>query len=258
MNSGTTLKTIVITGASSGIGAATARLFAKQGWHVVLGARRTEKLKSIVSEINQTGPGKASSFPLDVTSRKSAALFCQEAITVCSGQIDILLNNAGLALGVAKVSEGSLDDWDAVIDTNVKGVLNITRSLLPHIMKQPSGHIINLGSIAGFLVYEGGSVYAASKHALRAITKTLRLELNGLPIRVTSIDPGMVETEFSNVRLKDDEKAKAVYKGLKPLSAEDIAECIYWSAARPAHVNIEEIVVMPIAQAAPHKVARSN
>ncbi len=249
-------KTIVITGASAGIGEATARMFAENGWTVILGARRKERLAKLAKQISEEGKGKALSFELDVTSNESVSKFASSVATACNGQIDVLLNNAGLALGTAKISDGVLEDWSQVIETNVMGLLKVTKALLPSMMKQTEGHIVNLGSVASFLVYEGGGVYCASKHAVRAITKTLRLELNGLPIRVTSIDPGMVETEFSNVRLGDDEKAKAVYKGLKPLNGHDIAECIWWSVNRPSHVNIDEIVVMPVAQAAPHKVFR--
>jgi serine 3-dehydrogenase len=171
--------------------------------------------------------------------------------------VDALFNNAGLALGVDHVAKGVISDWQVMLDTNVTGLLRVTRAFLPKMIEANHGHVINMGSIASHVVYEGGSVYCATKHAVRAITKTLRLELNGTPIRVSLIDPGMVETDFSLVRFKDDaERAKNVYKGVTPLTARDIAECVWFTAARPPHVNIEEIVVMPVDQAAPHKVNR--
>jgi 3-hydroxy acid dehydrogenase/malonic semialdehyde reductase len=248
--------TVVITGASSGIGEATAFAFANEGAHLILGARRTEKLNALGPKLKTAGAGSVTVMPLDVTNTNSVAKFAKQIASQCSEGIDILVNNAGLALGVDKIADGKESDWQTMMDTNVMGVLRVTRSLLPDMLARGKGHIINMGSIAGFLVYEGGSGYCASKHAARAVTKTLRLEVNGTPIRVTSIDPGMVETEFSNVRFGDDDKAKAVYKGLEPLTSHDIAECILWSAKRPPHVNIDEIVVMPVAQAAPHKVSR--
>lgn len=246
-------KTIVITGASSGIGAATARAFARIGWQVVAGARRVDKLQELALEFKDT---QFHSIPLDVCERQSVANFASEISKKFPDGIDVLVNNAGLAIGTDRLSDGNEEDSDQVMETNVMGLLRVTRALLPRMIEHQKGHIINMGSIAGFLVYEGGGVYCASKHAVRAITKTLRLELNGTPIRVTSIDPGMVETEFSNIRFNDPEKAKSVYKGMTPLTGEDIADCILWSVLRPAHVNIDEIVVMPVDQAAPHKVNR--
>jgi 3-hydroxy acid dehydrogenase / malonic semialdehyde reductase len=249
---------VVITGASSGIGAACLATFAEHGWSVIAGARRLDRLKKLQDQyVDGVGARLIHIAGLDVTDDKSVQQFCAFVKEKAPQGIDVLLNNAGLAKGVDKVADGRMDDWQAMMDTNVSGLLRVTRGLLPDMIAHKKGHIVNMGSIAGFLVYEGGSVYCASKHAVRAITKTLRLELNGLPIRVTSIDPGMVETEFSQVRLQDDERAKAVYKGLKPLSAQDIADCVWWACDRPGHVNIDEIVVMPVAQAAPHKVSRT-
>lgn len=246
---------IVITGASSGIGEETALWFADKGWRVIVGARRLERLKTLSKRVS-----KAKNFivcKLDVTDDKSVKAFAGKVFEACHGRVDILFNNAGLALGVDHVATGSVRDWEIMINTNVTGLLRVTRELLPAMKKTNSGHIINMGSIASNMVYEGGSVYCATKHAVRAITKTLRLELNGTPIRVSLIDPGMVETDFSLVRFDQDrDRAKNVYKGLKPLTPKDIAECVWFMADRPAHVNIEEIVLMPIAQAAPHKVSR--
>jgi len=249
-------KTIVITGASSGIGDATAAAFSALGWRIIAGARRLNLLTERSSSWLQAGAKEALCLELDVCRRASVEAFSKKVVEVCPEGFDVLLNNAGLALGVDRIQEGREDDWDAMLQTNVMGVLRVSRSLIPHMTATQRGHVINIGSISGFTVYEGGGVYCASKHAVRAITKTLRLELNGTPIRVTSIDPGMVETDFSNARFNDSERAKAVYRGLTPLSSQDVADCVVWSALRPAHVNIDEIVVMPVAQAAPHKVHR--
>lgn len=249
-------KTVVITGASAGIGEATAVAFAKHGWNLVLGARRVGRMTELSARLMNAGAFGVTALTLDVTDKQSVTTFAAEALKAGSQKIDVLVNNAGLALGVDKVADGKESDWATMIDTNVMGLLRTTRAFLPAMIAANEGHVINMGSIASNLVYEGGSVYCATKHAVRAITKTMRLELNGTPIRVSLIDPGMVETDFSKVRLGDNEKAKNVYRGVTPLTGEDIAECVLWSALRPAHVNIEEIVVMPIDQAAPHKVNR--
>ena len=251
------VSSIVITGASAGIGEQTAMLFAERGWHVVLGARRKEKLEALSTVLSQKGASQVTVESLDVTDDKSVDRFTARTWEACHGRVDALFNNAGLALGVDHVAKGIISDWQAMLDTNVTGLLRVTKAFLPKMIESHRGHIINMGSIASHVVYEGGSVYCATKHAVRAITKTLRLELNGTPIRVSLIDPGMVETDFSLVRFKDDsERAKNVYKGVTPLTARDIAECVWFTAARPPHVNIEEIVVMPVDQAAPHKINR--
>lgn len=256
MTSSKTPKTVVITGASAGIGEATALAFAKEGWSLVLGARRSERLRELATSLTGAGAAQVKVFCLDVTDTKSVTAFAKDALLATSDHIDVLVNNAGLALGVDKVAESKESDWQTMIDTNITGLLRTTRAFLPSMISENAGHIINMGSIASHVVYEGGSVYCATKHAVRAITKTLRLELNGTPIRVSLIDPGMVETDFSKVRLGDNERAKSVYKGVTPLTAEDIAACVVWSALRPPHVNVEEIVVMPVDQAAPHKINR--
>jgi NADP-dependent 3-hydroxy acid dehydrogenase YdfG len=251
------VSSIVITGASAGIGEQTAMLFAERGWHVVLGARRKEKLEALSKVLSQKGASQVTVESLDVTDDKSVDRFTARTWEACHGRVDALFNNAGLALGIDHVAKGVISDWQAMLDTNVTGLLRVTKAFLPKMIESHRGHIINMGSIASHVVYEGGSVYCATKHAVRAITKTLRLELNGTPIRVSLIDPGMVETDFSLVRFKDDsERAKNVYKGVTPLTARDIAECVWFTAARPPHVNIEEIVVMPVDQAAPHKINR--
>jgi 3-hydroxy acid dehydrogenase/malonic semialdehyde reductase len=244
-----------ISGASSGIGLASATAFARLGWGLVLGARRVERLREQEDQLRKLGAHEIVSLPLDVTSSESVANFVATAEAKFP-HIDLLLNNAGLALGTDRLAQVQEQDWATVLETNVGGVLRMIRGFLPRMIKLNRGHIVNLGSIAGDLVYEGGGAYCASKHALRALTGTLRLELNGTNIRVTSIDPGMVETEFSNVRFGDEAKAKAVYRGMIPLTADDIADCITFAVTRPAHVNIDKITLMPVAQAAPHKVHR--
>lgn len=240
----------VVTGASSGIGEATARALARAGFHVVLGARRFDRLSGLANELG----GRA--LALDVRQLDSILAFAR-AVEAEYGQVEVLINNAGLAAGLQPLAEGNDDDWVQMTETNVVGLLRVTRALLPLLRRAPRAHIVNLGSVAGFEVYPGGVGYTASKHAVRAITKTLRLELMGEPIRVTEIAPGMVETEFSLVRFKGDrERAAAVYKGMQPLTGADVADCIVWSVTRPPHVNIDELVVRPIAQATTRDVAR--
>ncbi len=249
-------KTVVITGASSGIGEACAELFAKNGYNIVLGARRTERLEKVAKTLGNLGAASIKSFHLDVCDQASVDYFIAQTIKKFP-EINILINNAGLASGLDPVVTGKDSDWQAMLDTNVYGLLRVTRALLPHFIKTGQGHIINMGSIAAFQTYANGAVYAATKHAVKAITGALKLELNGQPIRVSSIDPGMVETEFSLVRLKDEKKAEAVYNGMTPLTAQDIAECVYFAASRPAHVNIDHIIVMPTDQATVYKVHRA-
>jgi NADP-dependent 3-hydroxy acid dehydrogenase YdfG len=195
---------------------------------------------------------------LDVTDKKSIETFVRE-ISKKFGRIDVLVNNAGGALGLTAIEKASDDDWIGMWQVNVLGLMWMTRACLPLLRKAKHGHVVNIGSIAGFETYKGGAGYTAAKHAVRAITRTLRLELNGEPIRVTEIDPGLVETEFSLVRFHGDRKAaKAVYEGLKPLSAEDIADCVVFAVTRPPHVDIDEIVVRPVAQATAWMVARKT
>ena len=233
------MKTAVVTGASAGIGAATARALARAGFAVVVGARRMERLEPLAAEIG----GRA--VRLDVADAVSVERFAAE-VPAC----DLLVNNAGAAYGTDRIEDALDERWLAMYQTNVLGVLRMTRALLPALLASGDGHVVNLGSIAGFETYAGGAGYTASKHALRALTRTLRLELLGQPVRVTEIAPGLVETDFSRVRLfGDEERAKAVYKGLDPLTPEDIADCVVWAATRPPHVNIDEIVVRPRDQA---------
>ncbi len=236
----------VITGASSGIGAAAAVALHAAGFELVLGARRLER----VQEVGE--PLGALCLSLDVTDADSVARFC-EAIP----RANVLINNAGGALGLTPVAEADDTDWEQMYDTNVLGLMRVTRRLLPKLEASGAGHIVNIGSVAGREVYVGGAGYCAVKFAVRAITQTLRLELVGKPIRITEVAPGMAETEFSLVRFKGDAaRAKKVYEGLTPLSAEDVADCIQWAVTRPPHVNIDEIVVKPLAQASVAVVAR--
>jgi hypothetical protein len=238
----------VITGASSGIGAATALRLAKEGFDVVLGARRVDRLAEIA---DRTG-GVA--YELDVTDPESVATF-----TAGLDRVDVLVNNAGLASGVDPLAEIPDDRLLVMWETNVLGLLRVTRGLLPQIRASDAGHIVNVGSIAGFETYKGGGGYTASKHAVRAITRTLRLELLGSGVRVTEVAPGLVETEFSIVRYDGDrDAAKKPYAGMTPLTADDVADCIAWAATRPPHVNVDEIVVRPVDQATVDHVHRRS
>ena len=239
----------MVTGASSGIGAATAKALASRGYHVVAGARRVERVRKVVGD-------SGDALPLDVTDRGSVDQFVRE-IEKRHRRIDVLVNNAGGALGVTTVAEAKDDEWITMWQTNVLGLMYVTRACLPLLRKAKHGHIVNLGSIASFETYKGGAGYTAVKHAVRAISRTLRLELNGEPIRVTEVAPGLVETEFSVVRFHGDRQAaKAVYAGIKPLTAEDVADCIVFAVTRPPHVDIDEIVIRPVAQATSYQVAR--
>ena len=246
-----TSQVAVVTGASSGIGAATARALAQRGYHVVAGARRVDRVRRVVGE-------SGVAIALDVTDRDSVDRFVAE-IDRRFRHIDVLVNNAGGALGLTPVADSLDDEWITMWKTNVLGLMYVTRACLPLLRKARHGHIVNLGSIAGFETYKGGAGYTAVKHAVRAISRTLRLELNGEPIRVTEVAPGLVETEFSVVRFRGDKQAaKNVYAGLKPLSAEDVADCIVFAVTRPPHVDIDEIVIRPVAQATSYQVARKT
>jgi len=244
--SASSLPVAVVTGASSGIGAATARHLAKAGFHVVAGARRTDRLEALVAEFG----GKARR--LDVADPASVAAFCDPL----PGEVAVLVNNAGGALGLEPLAQARDEDWEAMVSSNVLGLMRMTRALLPRLVAG-RGHIVNVTSIAPREPYPNGAGYIAAKAAARGATQALRLELNGTPVRVTDIAPGMVETEFSEVRFFGDaERAKAVYDGMTPLVADDVADAIVWAATRPWHVNIDEIVLKPIAQASTTKVAR--
>jgi len=251
-------KLVFITGASSGIGRASALAFAAEGARLLLCARRIERLRELESKIKKSNPStKFHSVQLDVRSHAEVEKTI-EALPEEWKKIDILLNNAGLSRGLDKLQEGSFEDWDEMIDTNVKGLLYVTRAVVPGMIARGRGHIINIGSIAGHEVYPKGNVYCASKFAVDAITQGLRLDVVDTPLRVTAIDPGLVETEFSEVRFHGDkERAKTVYKGLEPLHPEDIAETIVWCATRPAHVQIADVIIVPTNQASAAVVHRT-
>jgi NADP-dependent 3-hydroxy acid dehydrogenase YdfG len=241
-------KIAAVTGASAGIGEATARALAGAGFAVVMGARRLERLETLAASL---GAG-ARALQLDVTEPRSIAAFAAEV-----PRLHLLVNNAGGAHGLDPVTAARDEDWQTMWEVNVLGVMRMTRALLPALLASGDGHIINLGSVASFETYPGGAGYTGSKHALRALTRTLRLELLGKPVRVTEIDPGMTDTEFSRVRFRgDEERARSVYRGLDPLTGEDVAECIAWAATRPSHVNIDELVVRPRDQATAQNVHR--
>ncbi|HYB98904.1 MAG TPA: SDR family NAD(P)-dependent oxidoreductase [Candidatus Limnocylindrales bacterium] len=232
-------KIAVVTGASAGIGAASARRLAADGFDVVIGARRTDRLAALASEIG------ARWAPLDVTNQASVDAFCAPLPTV-----HVLVNNAGGAKGLAPLAEANEEHWRWMYETNVLGLMRMTRGLLPALERSGDGHVVNVGSIAGIETYAGGAGYTSVKHAVRAISHTLRLELLGRPVRVTEIAPGLVETEFSLVRFDGDaERASKVYAGMQPLTADDIADCISWAVTRPSHVNIDYMLVNPRAQA---------
>jgi NADP-dependent 3-hydroxy acid dehydrogenase YdfG len=240
-------KIAVVTGASSGIGAATARALGRAGFALHLGARRLDRLREVA------GPLGAAALELDVRDPGSIAAFAARL----PGAVHLLVNNAGGALGLDRVEAARDEDWIGMWETNVLGVMRLTRALLPALRASGDGHVINLGSTAGFETYVGGAGYTGSKHALKALTRTLRQELLGEPIRVTEVAPGMVETEFSLVRFAGDaERAKSVYRGMQPLTAGDVADCIAWVATRPSHVNVDEIVVRPRDQATSTMVHR--
>jgi NADP-dependent 3-hydroxy acid dehydrogenase YdfG len=242
-------KIVFVTGASAGIGAATALAFAAEGARLLLAARRADKLATIAKAALQRGAEAVHTISLDVRNRNAVA----QAIAALPAEwtaIDVLVNNAGLSRGLEKLYQGNIDDWDEMIDTNVKGLLYVTRAVAPGMVERGRGHIINLGSIAGDMAYPNGAVYCASKAAERFISDGLRQDVLGTPIRVTSVDPGMVETEFSLVRFHgDQERAANVYKNIKPLVAEDVADAIVWAASRPDHVNIARVVLTPVQQA---------
>ncbi|HEY1039059.1 MAG TPA: SDR family oxidoreductase [Bacteroidia bacterium] len=240
---------VLVTGATSGIGKATAEIFAKHGNDVIITGRRKERLDAFKKELEEKYKVSVLTLCFDVTKRTEVQTAFSN-IPETFSKVDILVNNAGLASGLSSIQEGDIEDWEKMINTNVKGLLYVTRTIAPGMIERKKGHIINIGSIAGKEVYANGNVYCASKHAVDALNKGMRIDMLQHGIKVTSINPGMIETEFSVVRFHGDEdRAKKVYAGLTPLSAEDIAETIYWTASRPAHVNINELIIMPTAQA---------
>jgi hypothetical protein len=242
-------KIVFITGASSGIGAATTLAFAAQGARLLLAARRAEKLAQVASLALEGGSPAVHSIHLDVRSYRAV----QEAVDSLPSEwaeIDILVNNAGLSRGLDKLYAGKIEDWDEMIDTNVKGLLYVTRAVVPGMVERGAGHVIDLGSTAGYITYANGAVYCATKAAEKSISEGLKIDLMGTAVRVTSVDPGMVKTDFSRVRFRgDEERAAKIYANITPLEPEDIADAIVWAATRPAHVNIHTIVLTTIDQA---------
>jgi NADP-dependent 3-hydroxy acid dehydrogenase YdfG len=251
-------KWVLVTGASSGFGAATAHAFGAEGAKLLLGARRVDRLQQVAEESRKAGSLDAHFRFLDVSRTASVEEFMGWAREkIGRARLDVLVNNAGGALGLDTVAEGKDEDWETMLQTNVLGVLRMSRAALPLMLNNPGGSIINVGSHASRYTYEGGSAYSAAKAGELQITRTLRLELNGTGLRVCTIDPGLAETEFSLVRFKGDiAKAKKPYEGTEPLVGEDIADAIVWMASRPPHVNIDEMIIKPTDQAAMHKVYR--
>lgn len=239
-------KTALITGATSGIGRSTAHLFAQQGINLVLCGRRQERLDTIKKALSKQVDVHTLNFDV---SDKSQTFKAIKSLPESFSVIDILINNAGNAHGLDPIQSGSVDDWDAMMDINVKGLLYVSKAIIPQMTERKSGHIINIGSSAGKEVYPKGNVYCASKHAVLAITEGMRIDLNPFNVKVSAINPGLVETEFSKVRFKGDTIADSVYKGYKALQPEDIADIIYFTISRPMHVNIADLLVFPTAQA---------
>ena len=248
-------ETVLITGASAGIGAACARAVAAQGARLVLAARRRDRLDELAAGL---GGAEHHLLELDVRDREAVAA-ALAGLPAEWARIDVLVNNAGMGRGLDKLHESDVDGWDQMVDTNVKGLLYVTRAVLPGMVERGRGHVINIGSVAGHEVYPGGAVYCATKHAVDAITRGMRMDLLGTGVRVSTVDPGMVETEFSIVRFGgDEERARRVYAGMTPLTPDDIAETVLWCATRPPHVNIDEIILKPTDQASATLVHRNR
>lgn len=251
-------RTALVTGASAGIGLACARRLAAMGAPLVLWARRSERLEAEADAIRRAHGVEVRTAAVDVRDR--SAVDQAAAALVATGAVpDILVNNAGLAAGLDLLHEGDPDDWDRMIDTNIKGLLYVTRAFLPHMVARGRGHVVNLGSLAGHQTYPRGNVYGATKYAVRALTESMALDLVGTPIRVSSVSPGLVETEFSVVRFAGDaERAKAVYKGMRPLTGDEVAEVIGYVVDLPEHVNVLDVVLMPVAQRSTQIVHREG
>lgn len=239
----------LITGATSGFGKSTAEIFAKNGYDIIITGRRKDRLDELKQKIEKENKVKVLTLCFDIQNQKEV----EKAITNLPSDfknVDVLVNNAGLAAGLSPIQDGSLEHWERMIDTNIKGLLYMTKCVCKIMIERKKGHIINVGSIAGKEAYANGNVYCATKHAVDALNKSMRIDLLPYGIKVSAINPGMAETEFSVVRFDgDEERAKSVYHGIQALKAEDIAETIYWMASRPAHVNINDIIIMPTAQA---------
>lgn len=249
-------KIVLITGASSGIGESCAKMFAQAGAKLILIARRQKRLEKLAEQLSKEYDCDLHLLPLDVGNRSLVTSAIDNLLKPWSA-VDILINNAGLSRGLDKLHEASIQDWEEMIDTNIKGLLYMTRAIVPGMVNRGQGHVINIGSIAGHQTYPGGSVYCATKAAVKSISEGLKQDLLGTPIRVTSVDPGMVETEFSNVRFHgDNERADKVYQGLTPLTADDVADVVFFCATRSPHVNINQVILMPVDQASTTLVNR--
>lgn len=247
---------VFITGASSGIGASCARAFAREGASLLLSARRADRLEALAAELVRSHGVAIHAFPLDVRDREAVERAVRDLPPEWS-KIAVLVNNAGLSRGLEKLHEGAITDWEEMIDTNVKGLLYVSRAVLAGMAASGGGHVINIGSIAGHESYPGGNVYCATKAAVRALSSSLRMDYVDQPIRVSTVDPGMVETEFSLVRFHgDSERARRVYRGVRPLHPDDVAEVVVFVATRPAHVNVAEVLLLPEAQASATLVHR--
>jgi len=246
-------KIAMVTGATSGIGWATAEALAKEGYQLIICGRRKERLQELSAKVGV----KTLELIFDVSDRAAVAQ-ALNSLPAEWKQIDVLINNAGNAHGLGKIHEGNIDDWDAMIDINVKGLLYVTKAIVPNMVERGAGHVVNIGSIAGKEAYPGGNVYCGSKHAVDAINNGMRMDLNGTRVKVSQVCPGLVETEFSLVRFKGDEdRAKTTYQGFEALQAEDIADLIRFIVTRPAHVNIADTLILPAAQASPTLVAKN-
>jgi len=251
-------QTVLITGASSGIGAACARAFAAAGAKLILAARRLDRLENLAADLTAKCAAQVHLAQMDVGDRTQVESTFN-ALPDSWRTVDILINNAGLSRGLDKLHEGSIQDWEEMIDTNMKGLLYVTRSLVPGMVERGQGHVINIGSIAGHQTYPNGTVYCATKAAVRALSEGLKMDLLGTPVRVSAVDPGMVETEFSEVRFRGDtERSSKVYQGLTPLTPEDVADTILFCATRPAHVNISEVLLVPTEQASATLIYRQQ
>ena len=249
-------RVVCVTGASSGIGRATALAFAREGARLIVAARRADRLEALQPELTRLGAPEVRRIVVDVRDEPSVRR-AVETLPDDWKRLEVLVNNAGLSRGLGPLHEGRLDDWNEMIDTNLKGLLHVDRAFLPHMIAGGRGTVVHIGSVAGHQAYPGGNVYCATKHAVRGLTQALRLDLLGSGVRVSSIDPGMVETEFSRVRFHgDDERARSVYRGLRPLTAEDVAEVVVFAATRPPHVDMAEVLLLPTDQASANHIHR--
>ncbi|MGL6037014.1 MAG: SDR family NAD(P)-dependent oxidoreductase [Legionella sp.] len=249
-------KIILITGASSGIGEACAHLCAAQGAKLILSARRTERLTRLAADLNERYACQSYLLSLDVRDREQVSTQLSSLPDTWKN-VDILINNAGLALDTLPLDQGNISHWETMIDTNIKGLLYVSRAIIPGFLARGQGHVVNIGSIAGHECYPNGNVYAATKHAVHALSKSMRLDMLGRNIRVTEIAPGAVVTEFSTVRWNDAQKAQQFYQDFHPLQAEDVADAIVYSITRPAHVDIEQMIIMPTVQGSANHLARN-